>query len=126
VDNRTAFNTTKLKFSHRVDVLDLAGRLSLLLPLRFDTGEILNNLNILKIEISPKLKGKRALIVAGILLALTGAVWAFQGVGMLRTGSFMDNNSTYIYLGSALAVLGVLLLSFGVIPRQGGQKVPAN
>jgi len=45
---------------------------------------------------------------------------------MLGTGSFMDNDSTYIYLGSALAVLGVLSLAFGVIPRQGGQKVSAN
>jgi len=45
---------------------------------------------------------------------------------MLGTGSFMDNNPTYIYLGGALAIVGVLLLAFGVIPRQGSQKVPTK
>jgi hypothetical protein len=65
-------------------------------------------------------------MLVGILLILLGAVWASQGAGMLGTGSLMDNNSTYVYLGGALAIVGVLLLAFGVIPRQGSQMVPSK
>jgi hypothetical protein len=54
-------------------------------------------------------------------MLLTGAVWAMQGAGMLGTGSFMDNNSTYIYIGAALATAGILFLALGVIPRRGNQ-----
>ncbi|MDA4126176.1 MAG: hypothetical protein OK452_03085 [Thaumarchaeota archaeon] len=72
------------------------------------------------------MRGKRVLIIAGILLILLGTVWASQGAGMLGSGSFMDNNSTYIYLGGAVAIVGVLLLAFGVIPRQGKQMAPTK
>ena len=72
------------------------------------------------------MKGKLVLIVLGILLVLLGTVFASQGAGLLGSGSFMDNNSTYIYLGGALAIVGVLLLAFGVIPRQGNALTPTQ
>jgi uncharacterized membrane protein len=72
------------------------------------------------------LNRKRALVLAGILLILLGVVWAFQGAGMLGSGSFMDNNSTYVYLGGALATVGVLLLAFGVIPKLETQTAPTQ
>jgi hypothetical protein len=55
-----------------------------------------------------------------------GVIFAFQGAGMLGTGGFMDNNPTYVYVGGALAIVGLLLLAFGVIPRQGKQTVTAK
>lgn len=70
------------------------------------------------------MNGKRVLIIIGIILFLIGGVWASQGAGMLGTGSFMDNNPTWLYLGSAFAIVGILLLVFGVIPRS--RNVPAN
>ena len=72
------------------------------------------------------MKGKQVLILIGIVFVLLGTVFAFQGAGMLGSGSFMDNNSTYIYLGGAVAIVGVLLLAFGVIPRQGNHIAPTQ
>ena len=72
------------------------------------------------------MKGKLVLIVFGILLVLLGTVFASQGAGLLGSGSFMDNNPTYIYLGGAVAIVGVLLLAFGVIPRQGTSMTPTQ
>ncbi|HEV2225229.1 MAG TPA: hypothetical protein VGR56_00325 [Nitrososphaerales archaeon] len=72
------------------------------------------------------MKGKRVLILIGILLALLGTVFALQGAGMLGTGGFMDNNPTYVYVGGALVVVGLLLLAFGVIPRQASKTVSAT
>ncbi len=70
------------------------------------------------------MKGRLVLVPFGILLTLLGVVFGAQGAGMLGTGSFMDNNSTYIYLGGVVAIIGMLLLAFGVIPRQRNQMVP--
>ncbi len=70
------------------------------------------------------MKGRLVLVLVGILLTLLGVVFGAQGAGMLGTGSFMDNNSTYIYLGGVVAIIGMLLLAFGVIPRQRNQMVP--
>ena len=65
-------------------------------------------------------------MLLGIVLVLLGTVFAFQGAGMLGSGSFMDNNATYIYLGGAVATAGVLLLAFGVIPRQENHIAPTQ
>ncbi|TAK74885.1 MAG: hypothetical protein EPO16_10045 [Dehalococcoidia bacterium] len=47
-------------------------------------------------------------VAAGVLLALTGSVWALQGVGVLG-GSTMSGNSTWTVIGIAVAVAGALL-----------------
>ncbi len=55
--------------------------------------------------------GRSASVVIGLLLVIFGSVFALQGVGVIR-GSFMSNNPTYIYVGGAVVVVGLLLLIF--------------
>jgi hypothetical protein len=49
------------------------------------------------------------LVVAGILLLLTGAVWILQGVNILP-GSFMTGQMRWAYAGIVTAVVGGGLL----------------
>ena len=56
-------------------------------------------------------------IVLGVVLLLVGIGWASQGAGIIGGSSLMDNNSTFIYLGGFLAVVGLALLTFGAISK---------
>jgi hypothetical protein len=49
---------------------------------------------------------KRALTIIGILLALAGAVWFLQGIGVLQ-GSVMSNQSQWVFIGLITVILGV-------------------
>jgi len=55
-----------------------------------------------------------ALLIAGIVLILLGAVWIGQGTGYFRypASSFMIGDSKWAYAGSAFLALGLLLVSF--------------
>ena len=55
--------------------------------------------------------------VIGVILAVIGIGWASQGAGILGGSSLMDNNSTFIYLGGFLAVVGVALVVFGSVSK---------
>jgi xanthine/uracil permease len=61
-------------------------------------------------------------IVTGVILFLVGIGWAFQGAGMIGGSSLMDNNSPFIYLGDAVASVGVLLIIFGVFTKPTGKR----
>ena len=56
-----------------------------------------------------------ALLIAGILLVLTGAVWIGQGVGYFPypSSSFMIDDIKWAYAGAALLVIGLLLIASG-------------
>ena len=56
------------------------------------------------------------LIVIGILFVLIGAGWALQGGNLLPYGQ-MAGQSRWIYLGLALAALGVLLFLFALLRK---------
>ena len=47
-------------------------------------------------------------LVLGILLVIFGSVFALQGDGVLG-GSAMSNNSFWLYAGSVIAVIGVVI-----------------
>ena len=47
--------------------------------------------------------------VIGIVLAMIGAVWFLQGIGVAQ-GSFMSNNPTWAVIGAIVAVIGVAVL----------------
>lgn len=47
-------------------------------------------------------------LVLGVLIAVTGTVWALQGVGVLL-GSFMSNDPTWLWIGVGTVVLGIVL-----------------
>src|SRR5256885_5952839 len=51
-------------------------------------------------------------VIFGVLIALAGIVWAFQGIGVIP-GSFMSNNPSWIWIGAGTALLGVGLAAFG-------------
>lgn len=54
---------------------------------------------------------RRGLSILGILLALVGLVWAFQGAGLLG-GSFMTGDRQWFRIGIACFVAGLGLLTF--------------
>jgi hypothetical protein len=56
------------------------------------------------------------LIILGILFILMGAGWALQGGNLLPYGQ-MAGQSRWIYLGLALAVLGILLFLMGLLRK---------
>lgn len=54
-----------------------------------------------------------ALLIAGIVLILLGAVWIGQGTGYFQypASSFMIGDSKWAYAGLAFLVLGLLLVA---------------
>ncbi len=53
-------------------------------------------------------------VAGGVVLALTGSVWALQGAGVLG-GSAMSNNALWLVIGVPVAALGVLVVWRGVV-----------
>ena len=60
---------------------------------------------------------KRILSVVGVLLFLTGAVWFFQGIGVLP-GSYMSGQSEWAINGTVAMLVGVALLVIVNRPRK--------
>ena len=57
------------------------------------------------------------MVIVGILLVLAGGVFALQGAGVIGGSSLMSGNSTYIYVGAVVAIIGLILLVLGVISQ---------
>ena len=57
---------------------------------------------------------RSAAFVAGILLLLLGLLWIGQGTGYFPypSSSFMVRDMTWAYLGTALAIAGVIAVVF--------------
>lgn len=51
-------------------------------------------------------------VAVGIILALLGAIWALQGIGLLA-GSVMTGQPIWIVIGLAVVAGGVALVVFG-------------
>ena len=49
---------------------------------------------------------RQALLVVGILLAMSGALFTLQGLGVVQ-GSPMSNTTTWSVLGPIIALIGV-------------------
>ncbi len=64
-------------------------------------------------------------IIVGVLVLLAGGTFALQGAGDAGGGSFMDNNPTWIYIGSFLLVVGILIMIFssGILMRRQTKSV---
>lgn len=54
---------------------------------------------------------KLGINVVGVLIALMGAVWFFQGIGVIQ-GSFMSNTSQWTIIGLVLVIIAVGLLIY--------------
>lgn len=59
---------------------------------------------------------KVAMVIVGILLVLVGVVFALQGDGVIG-GSMMSGNSTYIYVGAIVVIIGVIVLALGAMSK---------
>ena len=59
---------------------------------------------------------KMALVIVGVLLVIAGVVFALQGDGVIG-GSMMSGNSTYIYVGIIVAIIGLILLGLGIMSK---------
>jgi len=49
-----------------------------------------------------------------------GTVFALQGANYIGGSALMSGNTTYIYVGAALAILGLLLLVGGALRKPQG------
>jgi len=54
----------------------------------------------------------------GVVLVILGTFFSAQGVGIIGGSSLMYGNPLYIYLGSLIAVVGLVLIAIGLRPRQ--------
>lgn len=57
------------------------------------------------------------MIVVGVILAVFGVVFALQGIGLLG-GSAMTGDPTWAIIGPVLAVIGLVVLGFGLRRRR--------
>lgn len=54
-----------------------------------------------------------SLIWTGVALVVVGAVWIFQGVGVLK-GSFMTGDASWGWIGAACVLVGLAILARGL------------
>jgi hypothetical protein len=54
-----------------------------------------------------------ALLVVGVILLVTGAIWALQGLNIIK-GSFMTGQSLWLWIGVVCLVVGAGTLFAGV------------
>ena len=57
------------------------------------------------------------MILLGLVLLLLGVVFALQGEGVVGGSSLMDNNPNFVYIGSFVALVGIVLATLGIWPR---------
>lgn len=56
---------------------------------------------------------RRARLVAGLVLVITGAVWILQGLDVLK-GSFMTGQAFWAWMGAVAVLLGLPLVLRGI------------
>jgi len=54
---------------------------------------------------------KLVLLVLGVLVLLAGIVFSLQGADIITGSSLMSGNTTYIYVGAIVAIIGLALLA---------------
>lgn len=57
------------------------------------------------------------LIVIGVLVALTGAVWTLQGLGYI-SGSFMTGATLWAIIGPVVLLAGIAILAVALRSRR--------
>ncbi len=67
---------------------------------------------------------KVGMAVVGVILLLLGIVFALQGANVIGGSALMSGNSTYIYVGGVVAVVGLIILALGF--RAGGKTMSSK
>ncbi|HYB07746.1 MAG TPA: hypothetical protein VEB87_06320 [Nitrososphaerales archaeon] len=62
------------------------------------------------------------MVVIGLVVLLMGVVFALQGANFIGGSALMSGNSTYIYVGGMVAVVGLILLFLA--SKQGKSPAP--
>jgi hypothetical protein len=57
------------------------------------------------------------MILLGLVLLLVGVVFTLQGEGVVGGSSLMDNNPNFVYIGSFVALVGIVMATLGIWPR---------
>ena len=55
-----------------------------------------------------------AFLVGGVVLLLVGVLWCLQGSGSMGQTGGMNGKSQWLVIGVIVAVIGLLLVGFGV------------
>ena len=61
--------------------------------------------------------GRTTLLILGAALIITGTIWIFQGIGILK-GSFMTGQAFWAWMGLIAVMVGLPLLVRGISRRQ--------
>ena len=67
-----------------------------------------------------------ALIIFGLVLLLLGTVFALQGANYIEGSALMSGNPTYIYVGGALALIGLVVVTAGLLSRPGTRSASSQ
>src|ERR1017187_4305767 len=59
---------------------------------------------------------KAVLVVVGVVIAIAGAVWALQGLGVIG-GSFMSGATVWAVIGPVVALAGLAIAAVGLPTR---------
>ena len=59
-------------------------------------------------------------LTLAIVMTAAGVVWLGQGLGLIRSRSFMTDDPTWIWIGAAMVIAGAALLVRGLRIRRGG------
>jgi Mg2+ and Co2+ transporter CorA len=62
-------------------------------------------------------------MILGVILLLMGVVFALQGADVITNSPLMSGNSTYIYVGAVVAIIGLALLAWS--SRMGRAATPS-
>jgi hypothetical protein len=62
---------------------------------------------------------KPVLVTVGVLIAVMGAIFTFQGIGVIG-GSAMTGSTLWAILGPIIAIAGIALVVYGL--RSGARK----
>jgi len=57
---------------------------------------------------------KWIILIVGVLLFLMGIIFALQGANILGGSALMSGNPKYIYVGTVIALVGVVFVFAGV------------
>jgi uncharacterized protein HemY len=57
------------------------------------------------------------LVIVGLAAAVAGAVWTLQGLGYVG-GSFMSGATAWAVIGPIVALVGLVLITFGLRSRR--------
>ena len=69
---------------------------------------------------SPPRARRPTRIALAVILTAVGGVWIGQGLGLIRSRSFMTDDPAWAWIGAAAVIVGVILLVRGVRIRRDG------